>query len=1197
MQSGSAPGVRRIHVGVLGPLEVRLGGEVVELRRVKERILLALLVLHANRVVSVDHLAAGLWEDVDLRPPSTLRVHVSRLRQSLAALGDAAPPLTTSPPGYLLKVPHEDIDAHRFEKLAVEGRQRLSSGDAMGAASAFGQALGLWRGSVLEDLGLSAAIEPEVARLAEARLQTVEDRVDADLVCGRHHRLIAELEELVAENPLRERLWGQRMVALYRSGRQAEALRTYQDLRTLLDDQLGILPSPTLQDLERAVLQQDPVLQVGTFTVPDSPGMRLLVQPVTPTRRGKEMPAPLRLIADQGLAFCGREAQLESLLHTLKEAAAGELRVVLVAGEAGVGKTRLAAETARLARDRGAAVLYGRCDEDLAVPFQPFVEAVTQVALARPGADLLGRHGGELARLVPELPSLVPGLPAPLRADPETERYRLFDAVASWLASFSPAEGALLVVDDLHWADQSTLLLLRHLARSEEPMRVLIVATYRRAELPPAHPLIDVLADLSSDPRVHRMPLEGLDIAGVHGMLCGVGSGVLDETAVELGHLLWSETAGNPLFLQEILRSLVESAVLRDNDGVLTTSQPVTSMRIPDSVRDVVARRLNRLHATTRTVLLLASTTGVVVDFDAVVKMSELNEDVVLDAFDEASAAAIVRETPWGGYEFVHPLVRSALYDSLGAARRARRHRQIAEILLDRPDTDPATVSYHFEQAGATDPRAVDQSASAGDQALDRLAFDEAVTHYSRALEAIGMVGRGSTRPDLECELLIRLGTAQRFATLPAYRETLLKAARLALRLGDADLLASAALANNRGMASSAGAVDADRVRYIEAALGALEPGDSPVRARLLSLLGLETIWDGTLHRLQLLDEALEMARRTGDEACLLDTWMAAHVAGSVPDRVPRLLDESPGLIALAERLGEVQQRAAVYSIAAVHRIQFGQLTEADVLIDRLGRLATEYNLPLLRWVHANHRCCRLTFSGTGDQLEAAALETLQLGQAAGQPDALIWFGPQLLAARWAQGRLAEMVGLATEIESGSPGLPAWRAALALTHVAAGAHQQAEDILEEVMAGPARVFPETITWLLSHSVLAEVVAEAGTRQQAEREYAMLLPYAGRMPNFLGIVRPAVNLWLAMLAARVGRNDRASAHFAEAHDLHERLGAHVFLAKTRLEWGRFVMRVGDATTARSLVARAREDAVSLGAAGIAAAAEVLAGTDG
>jgi hypothetical protein len=323
-----------------------------------------------------------------------------------------------------------------------------------------------------------------------------------------------------------------------------------------------------------------------------------------------------------------------------------------------------------------------------------------------------------------------------------------------------------------------------------------------------------------------------------------------------------------------------------------------------------------------------------------------------------------------------------------------------------------------------------------------------------------------------------------------------------------------------------------------------------------------------------------------------LNTWTAAHVAGSVPDQIPKLLGEVPSLIALAERIGDAPQQAAVCAVAAIHYVQFADLDRAESLLERIDQLAKEFNHPFLRWIHANHRCGNQTIHGTGNQIEAAALEALQLGQAAGQPDVLTWFAPELFAARWAQGRLAEIVPLIDQVALGSPGLPAWQAALAVSCISGGDNERAVSIVDDLMAEGESVFPQDIAWLLGHSVLAEAVAGVGSREQAEREYKTLLPYAGRIPNLAMVARPAVSLWLAMLSARAEWTETASAHFSDALHEHERIDAHVFLARTRLEWGKFLLHRGEMDRGRAVLAEAEEAAVRLGSAGIANAGAAL-----
>jgi DNA-binding SARP family transcriptional activator len=1202
----SAPesGEARVDFRILGPLDVRLDGAPIEMARGKARALLGMLLLHINQVVSLDHLAAGLWEDSEgSLPPAPLRIHMSRLRQALAGAAAEAV-IVTSPRGYTLTAAEAAVDAWRFEQLAGEGRRQLSTGDAVAAAESLEQALSLWRGRVLADLSLSPALEPDLARLEEARLSVTEDRVDAYLACGRHNELVGELEQLVGESPLRERLWGQRIVALYRCGRQSEALRAYEELRVLLREELGIRPSPALQRLEKLVLEQDPEL-AGPPALYLEPAAAPAPAPAPAEHRstgGAGVRFPARLAPQARFGLSGRGPQLESLLHTFGETDDGVHRVVLVSGEPGIGKTCLVADAARHAHQAGATVLFGRCDEGMGVPFQPFVEALQQVLQSGLGADSLGRHAGDLVHLVPQIASTFPDLPPPLQADPETERYRLFESVVSWLVSMSSESNVVLVLDDLQWAEKSTLLLLRHLVRSAEPMRLLVLGTYRDTDLDRAHPLAEILVDLRRESCVERVALAGLDLGGVSEMLAVAGGEHVAARADQLGQLTWSETAGNPFFVQEMLASLGESGLLTRSDGAPGADLDISDLAVPEGVREIVGRRLSRLSEPANALLALASVVGAVIDFDVLVAVSGMSEDDVLDALDEASAAALLRETSAGTYEFNHALVRSTLYDELSVARRGRRHRQVAEALEAKGEKDAAALFYHFRRAGSADPRAVDYAVAAGEEAIERLAFDQAVVLFAQALETAEDVDAGPAR---RCELLVRLGDAERMAGVSAYRETLLRAAQLAEDIGEADLLAEAVLANNRWFGGTVatssgtragartGTLDEERVRFIEAALAAVGPADSATRARLLSVLALELVWgDPELRRLALADEAVAIARRLDDEACLLEVWTAAHNACSVPDRVPALVAELPELLALAERTGDAEQILVVCGRGFLHSVQMGELREADRLLERIGRLADDVDHPMFRWMEAIYSCSRLTVTATGAEIEQAALKALQIARNAGQPSLYTWFAPQLFAARWSEGRLAEIVDLVRQVTTDNPGLPAFRAALALTCALVGQREEAASIVDDLMVDPAKAFPQNLAWLFGHSVLAEAVAEVGTAEQAAREYALLAPYAGRVPSTGHVARPSVSLALATLAAGAGWPDKAEQHFSAAHEQHERLGATGWLARTQLGWARFVLEAAEPDRALALLARAREGAEEMGVADVVTAVDKL-----
>ena len=394
---------------ILGPLEILDDqGARIALRGSVERAVLAHLLLSANRVVSSERLADALWGN---HPPEraarALQVYVSRLRKALREAG-AGGMVVTRPPGYLAGVDPATVDATRFEALVAEGRQDAARGDHQRASTRLQEALDLWRGPALADVADTPLARAEAARLEEERLVALEERVEADLACGRHAERVAELDALTRAHPLRERVWAGRMVALYRAGRQAEALRAYQELRVTLAEEFGLEPSSTLQRLERAILRHEPHLDWSPPGPPDAPP------------GATDIPMP-PLLTDVGRVFVGRQTQLDRLEKLRTDVVTGGHRLVLVSGEPGVGKTRLAAEFARRVHGEGWMVLAGRCDEDLGVPYQPFVEALRHFVEHTPPAGLatgLGRSAGELVRLHPDLAGRLPGLAPPLHSDP-----------------------------------------------------------------------------------------------------------------------------------------------------------------------------------------------------------------------------------------------------------------------------------------------------------------------------------------------------------------------------------------------------------------------------------------------------------------------------------------------------------------------------------------------------------------------------------------------------------------------------------------------------------------------------------------------------------------------------------------------------------------------------------------------------------
>jgi DNA-binding SARP family transcriptional activator len=1157
---------------ILGPLEVLRGEESLPFRGSRERAVLALLVLHANRTVSAERLAEDLWSG---DPPDgairSVRVYVSRLRQALGAAGQA---VVTRPSGYLLQVDPEAVDALRFEELVARGRDEAKGGDHNAAAVTLREALALWRGPALADVADAPFAQAQASRLEEARLCALEDRIEADLACGRHGQVTAELEALTREQPFRERLWSQRMVALYRSGRQADALRTYQELRSTLREQLGLEPSSALQRLEGAVLRHDPELDWhpgGIAAPPGSvPGLgeENRTDPSVATAEPGRLPQPLR--REERLPLVGREVELSRLDQTWQATCSGQRHLVLLAGEPGIGKSRLAAEFARTAHGAGALVLFGRCDEGMGVPYQPFVEALGRYL--RQAHDLvLGRLAGELVRLVPEVGERVHGLAPPVRSDPETERYRLFGAVAAWLGATSESVPVVFVIEDLHWATKPTLLLLSHLLRSDEDLRLLVLVTFRDTPLDMTTDLVDLVAELLRLPGVERVRLSGLTEPGVGALMEAQADHKLDDEGWALARVVHGETAGNPFYVREMLRHLAEQGDIVRRDGRWVAGQPLAELDVPDSVRDVIERRLIRLPDRTSEMLALAAVLGERFDLAVLAESSGEPESSVVESLRPAVGARLVEEPDAGQYHFTHALVRSTLEDALGPTRRLQLHRAaglaVEAVHAGRLDPHLPQLAHHFAQARDVD-KAIDYASRAGDRALAQLAHDEAAAYYRQALEHLDPAGR----PDDEarrCELLISLGEAQRRAGDAAHRQTLLDAAHLAQQLDDATALARAALTNCRGFFSEAARVDTERISTLESALAAC-PDPTATRARLLINLAAELGWSpGAPHRQALADEALAIARGLDDPATL-GAILSARSSLVEPGR-PESKQETAELAALAEQLDDPALAVWANFVQSMNALVLGDGAAHEHFLGRAEHAAFEIGQPLFRWMVGYATVNQSRLAGRLALAEEQANQTMELGLAAGFPDARRIHGANMFGVRYDTGRLAEYADLAGRRRASDP---LSSALFALTFAELGRPDEARVFIEDLRPDGFSALPGTFR-LYYLTRFAEACACLGDADRAAVLYDLLAPHRGIMASAQADTSGVVDHYLGLLAVTLGRR-AAPDHFADAARVHAAFPAPTLLARTRLEWARMLLTRGqspDAARARDLLGQA------------------------
>ncbi|HYA69029.1 MAG TPA: AAA family ATPase, partial [Acidimicrobiales bacterium] len=628
--------------------------------------------------------------------------------------------------------------------------------------------------------------------------------------------------------------------------------------------------------------------------------VEVLWEPLAGTTVGG-VPLPVPLARRPAVGVVGREAELESIADAAKRVVGGEGRqVVLISGEAGQGKTTLVAEASRTAFDAGACVLFGHCEEDLATPYQLFAEAIGHYVTHAPEDQLLAHaraHGSELCPLAPTLATRIPDLPPSRATDSDSERYLLFGAVVGLLAQASEHGLVVLVLDDLQWADTTSLELLRHVTATDQPMQVLVLGTYRDAELSHTHPFFDTLAALRRQHGVSRIELTGLDRAGVVSFMETAAGHDLGDAGMSLARALYRETDGNPFFVGEVLRHLAETGVIyHDANGRWVAVDSLEGMSLPASVREVIGARVGRLGKAAGSVLSLASVIGRDFDTDVLAQATGISDESLLDILDNAAASALVRELPGapGRYNFAHALIQHVLYQALGPTRRARAHRQVAQALeglCGRLPGGPRVGELARHWFNAAQPKdlakALAYSRQAADAALDALAPGDALRHYGQALDLYRQVDNPD--PVLGIDLAIGFGTAQRQAGEPAFRDTLLRAARQSAEFGDTERLVAAALANDRGFYSVLGAIDTDKVEILERALDLLAVNE-PDRALVLATLCSELTHGSPLERRQALaDDAVAIAESSGDDATI--ARVLNHVF--LPLAVPSLLQQS----------------------------------------------------------------------------------------------------------------------------------------------------------------------------------------------------------------------------------------------------------------------------------------------------------------
>jgi DNA-binding SARP family transcriptional activator len=1085
-------------LGVLGATVVRAtppepgddpaGDAAITLGAAKHRALLATLALQPGRPVSADALVEAIWgADAPPSAQATLHTYLSAVRRVLEPdLPPRAPSryLVSSDAGYELRLGAGGLDADDFARTVAEVHADLGplatapaplDADPARATTSLARldaALALWRGEPYADVASGDLATAERARLAELRLLALEDRATLLVASGNPTRAASDLEALTAQHPLRERLWTLLAVAHARTGRQADALATLDRLRRTLDEQLGIEPSPVARDLQTAILRQEPEVSTrGASTTPPA-----AVPPEPP---------PVEIsVPDWPLV--GRDEHLEQLLRSLESADAGSPAFAVLVGEPGVGKSRLAGELCLRAQKSGALVLVGWCSPDEDAP--PLWPWTTSLGGAAPDVET----GSD--------------------TDHDAARFAAADAIRRTLLALAADRTVVLVLEDLHWADPSSLRVLRHLCAHARSGRLLVLCTWRNGHDDHLGDAAEALARRHAT----RIDLTGLSESEAGEMLRSFG-GEVDPSVAAAAR---GRTEGNPFFLIEYAR------LARDEDRPL--AQVLDGM--PRSVSDVVRRRIHQLPPASTDALTAGAVIGREFEVGLLARELEVSEATALDLLEPALAVDLVRDLGGDTYRFGHALVRDTAYAELAPSRRERMHASVATLITQMPGARGRTaeVARHWAAAGERHvAQAWRAAAQTAELAMAAHAADEAAAHYRSALELLAR-DRQATERD-RWDVLVGYADACRWSTrLVESLEAIDEAIGIADRLGEPELVVGAASVGVDGaiwQVRAYGAVNETVVAAMRRALDRLPAEDSEVRCRLLLMLAGELFYeDRPAETDALVEESLAMARRLGDPRLLLGILSYGFSTRWRRSMIGARRSMAEEAVALARREGDVRTELVARFLLASVQAGLGLLDGVEAEVADVSSRARELRLYFLELATLTQLQSWAAMRGDADGIAANTQRLHELDALISVPqksDALK--GALLVPQLWgAQGVQPELVveyvdGASVPIE---PGLTVMLLRTGETDLA---RQVWADHDYEV--GGDDWYRE-----LHHAFGAEIALELGDRELAAALYERLLPLRGQcVISGTGPAHGPADAYLALAAAAAGESALAGEH--------------------------------------------------------------------
>ncbi len=936
-------------------------------------------------------------------------------------------------------------------------------------------------------------------------------------------------------------------------------------------------------------------LEVGPGAEPVE-GFALVWDPPSGRQPGRGVPLQWQLSRRPEIGkVVGREPELHRLVSSYERVAEGlGHEAVFISGEAGAGKTTLAAELARRAHELGACALLGRFDEALTLPYRPFFEGLDHlVEHSDPEAlcPLMGPDIEELATVMPSLRRMVdPSAPAN-EAHPDARRHLRYGGIVRLLESISSTTPLVFVLDDIQWADAESLQLVHHLLRSTWSAHLFLVGLYRGGEVTRSHPLNQLLGALQREPCANMMELCSFDEDDVLALIEAATHHHGDAVASNLAQQVRSHTGGNPFFVTEVVRHLFESGTVNvDDDGHLWLRGRADSIALPESVSQVINARVARLGDRGADALSVASVIGPEFDLAMLSRACETSETELLVILERAASEKLldeVAEPPWR-FRFASELVQHSLSQELGPARRGLAHRKVALALdVDEgavPRERVGELAMHWSSTGQPSdlPRAIDLCAQAGEAALSGLAPAEAVDWYERAIDMHHRLEEPETRQSID--LSVGLGRAQRQAGKERFGDTLCRAARLAEVSGDHERLVSASLEASFGaIPADLWRVNPEKVDVLESAL-AVAPPDSPSRARVLAALCNELSFGSTVeHRRELADEALAIARALDDPATFVDVSVRLAFPLDLPESREERLETAAETLQLADKLDDPVARYWACMNHSFVALQVGRRADADMSVKAMVSLSDGLGQPWLRWISGFRQALSSVMDGDHDAAERFAMEPLWARRAGQTYHPLTLYGAQLTCIRWQQGRLAEILPAMIDVATAFP-LPVFTAAVALAYSDLDRPRGAEALLDRAARRGFSSMPRDASWLTALNFYSEIAVRMNARSIAGELYELLRPYHAHYDANIVASSGPVAYFTAGLATVLERYQEAEELYRLAVDVNARVGAGFINACTELSWGQMYLRRGtgqDAERARHHLHEARGAAVLRG----------------